>query len=129
MSCQVAGPSGKAPHRRILHWRRGVGDSEFEQVLQHWIAEATSPLGQIVEGLTPSAWVARNVGKWFRENAEATLSEVERSAAALRQEAERIGGWGKPELHGLMEELTQLQDGLGDLRSSLDIDSKEGKAE
>ena len=87
--------------------------SEIEEVLANWISQATSPPGQLVEGLDPSRWVARQFLKWWRsEGVERPLGDAGLAMQGIRTELERLGGWNNPQLGEAMHELIHLSDAL-----------------
>jgi hypothetical protein len=99
-----------------------VPTSEIEQVLSNWIKQATSPPGQLVDGLDPATWVAQRFLAWWRtQSVERPLEGAELAAQSLRSELERLGGWGNPQLGEAMHELVHLRDALAELRAALGL--------
>lgn len=96
--------------------------SEAEQVLANWIEQATSPPGQLVEGIDRAQWIARQFLKWWRtECVERPLSDAELAVDGIRSDLNRLGGWNNSQLGEAMHQLIHLGDALQELRSALGL--------
>ena len=93
--------------------------SDIESVLRNWIAEATSPIGKLPDGVEPATWVADNFIAWWRKQVDDSLGSAELAAHRLRAALEPLGD---PAAFGeAFHELTHVQDALGDLRAALGL--------
>ena len=93
--------------------------SEIEQVLENWIEEAQSPVGQIADGLSPAAFVAQNFVQWWRNRLDESLGDVESALCNAREELNRLGGWQK--FGEALDEICRSQEGMADLRVALGL--------
>ena len=106
-----------------------MDSDEVEQVLSNWIQQATSPPGQLAEGIDPAKWIAHRFLKWWRtECVERPLADAGLAAQRIRQELERLGGWNNPQLGEAMQELIHVGDAIAELRVAAGL-TNEGSAE
>src|SRR3954447_24876784 len=96
-----------------------MAKSEINQVLANWIEQATSPIGQLADGIEPSEWIAKQFTNWWQAQVEDSLGDAEGAIHRLRDELARINDDGQ--LGEAFHELTHIQDAIGDLRSRLGL--------
>ena len=95
--------------------------SEVEQVLANWIAQATSAPGRLADNVDPAAWVAQRFLAWWHPRVEDALSDAERAIAGVRGELNRLGGWQNNQLGEALHELIHAGEALADLRARLGL--------
>lgn len=93
-----------------------MADYELDKVLANWIEQANSPLGKRSPDIAPSQWVAEQFTAWWKEQASETLEAAESASQSLREELMSRDGWEA------LDDVTQLQDALSDLRSLLRLE-------
>jgi hypothetical protein len=99
-----------------------MSTNELETVLENWIGQAISSIGNLPEGTAPAAWVTERFSEWLRERVAEALGAAELATSEINDNLLRRGGWESfgEELH----ELIHLRDALADMRGVLGIDEK-----
>lgn len=92
-----------------------MSQSEIEQVLANWIAEASSSIGVLSPNEDPNKWIARHFLRWWREQTQSELGDLEEAISRITMELEGLGGWSNPQLGDAMHELIHARDALSSL--------------
>jgi hypothetical protein len=99
-----------------------MSKSEAEEVLANWVKQAVSGPGQLVEGLKPSEWVARQFLKWWQAQGVVQPWKDARAAAErITSELERLGGWKNADLGEAMHELIHLNEAIAEIGETLGL--------
>lgn len=95
--------------------------NEIEEVLSSWIRQAAGGPGTLAPGVELARWIAERFVAWWRPQVERPMEDARLALKGIRSDAERLGGWNNPQLHGIMEEISHLGDALAELSQRLHV--------
>src|SRR5947209_4409933 len=98
---------------------------EIEQGLANWIAQATTPPGELPPDTDPAQWVAQQFLRWWLPRVEDELGDAGSAVLGAWRELERLGGGSNADLGEAMHELIHARDALGTLRGLLGLPTEE----
>ena len=91
------------------------------EVADRLLDEVHSAVGVLPEGTTPASWLVSRLLEWVQVEVGAPLADAERAAAAVRASITAAGGWSDSRLAPAMDELTHLEESLGEVVALLGV--------
>ena len=96
-----------------------MGQTQIEQVLRTWIAEANTPAVRSAANVDSAEWVTKQFIRWWRQQVGECLDSAEYSAACVRDELNRSADAERAK--EIMHEVLHLQNSLTVLRQQLGL--------